>query len=360
MRLLRTTLVLVLAFAPSLFAQTTNPVVAYAYAGTGSNRIFAYAVRANGTTTALPGSPFTGPGIRVVNTTNFLFATDFTNIITYQRSSTGAIHPVATINGVAHNDTPADSEVGFLTLDRTGASLYAGEINFQSTGNNAFAEFAKQSNGSLQFRANTPINVNDGGPLVFSTNNAFAYGTGCTMATWTIFGFFRAPNGTLTSFDPGTTIPPTTTVDLCPGAAASSSRGYLAVAYSTVAAVPVWSIAIYQISSSGSLRRVSTHSTTFPSISSMRFDQTGNFLAVGGKGIAIYRLNSNATITKLSGRIDTSVNFNSVVWDHNSHVLATSSSAFYGFNVRLGVISQVGSSHPIGSSGTNVAVIPLH
>jgi hypothetical protein len=350
--------ILLLALASSLVAQT-NPIVSYAYVGTHSKKIYAYAVHQNGSSTALSGSPFSGPGAYVANTTNFLFASDGTNIASYQRSSTGSIHQVATINGVAHNDTPAGSGVGLLTLDRTGATLYAGEQNFQGTGNNAYAEFAKQSNGSLVFKANTPINVNYGDFLTFSTNNSFAFGTGCTMATWSLYGFHRSSTGTLTPFDPGNTIPPNTTQDLCPGAMASSARGYVAVAYFTVGGLnPVWRIAIYKVTSSGALQFISSVGTSFSTIHSIRFESTGNYLAVGGNGIAVYRLNSNATLTKTGGRSYPSATFFGIQWDHSWHILANSSAHFWVFNGRLGALSLAGSTHSVTNS-TNVAVVPL-
>lgn len=349
---------LLLALASALVAQT-NPVVSYAYVGTNSKKIYAFAVHQNGSSTALSGSPFSGPGAYVANTTNFLFADDGTNIASYQRSSTGSIHQIATINGVAHNDTPNGSGVGILTLDRTGATLYAGEENFQGTSNNAFAEFTKRSNGSLTFRANSPINVNYGGWLTFSTSNNFAYGDGCYFATWSLFGFHRASDGTLTPFDPGTTTPPNTTQDFCPGAMASSARGYLAVAYSTVGGLnPAWRIAIYKVTSSGALQFVSSTGTSFNAIHSIRFESTGNYLAVGGNGIAVYRLNSNATLTKTGGRSFTTATFFGVQWDHSWHILANSSAHFWVFNGRLGALSQAGSTHSVTNS-TNVAVVPL-
>jgi hypothetical protein len=349
--------ILLLALATSLAAQT-NPIVSYAYVGTNSKKIYAFAVHQNGSSTALSGSPFSGPGAFIANTTNFLFANDGTNIASYQRSSTGSIHQVATINGIAHNDTPTGSGVGTLTLDRTGATLYAGEQDFQGASNNAYAEFAKQSNGSLAFRANTPINVNYGGFLTFSTNNSFAYGTGCSMATWDVFGFHRSSTGTLTPFDTGNTIPPNTTQDVCPGATASSSRGYLAIAYTTIGLPAATRIATYQITSSGALKFISSTATSFSTIHSMRFEATGNYLAVGGNGIAVYRLNSNGTLTKMSGRSFTTATFFGVQWDHSWHILANSTSNFWVFNARLGILSQAGPTHPVGNS-TNVAVVPL-
>jgi 6-phosphogluconolactonase (cycloisomerase 2 family) len=350
--------ILLLALGSLLFAQT-NPIVSYAYVGTRSKKIYAYGVHQNGSSTALSGSPFSGPGAYIANTTNFLFATDGTNIASYQRSSTGSIHQVATINGVAHNDTPDESGVGFLTLDRTGATLYAGEQDFQGPSNNAYAEFTKRSNGSLAFLANTPINVNYGGPLTFTTGNTLAYGTGCSMATWSVFAFHRSSTGTLTPFDPGTTIPPNTTQDLCPAAMASSARGYVAVAYFTVGGLtPVWRIAIYKVTSSGALQFISSVGTSFSTIRSIRFESTGNYLAVGGNGIAVYRLNSNATLTKTGGRSYPSATFFGIQWDHSWHILANSSAHFWVFNGRLGALSLAGSTHSVTNS-TNVAVVPL-
>jgi hypothetical protein len=368
MRTLRTLSILLLAFASTLLAQTstTNPVVSYAYIGaapipTPSNHIYGFAVHANGATTLIPGSPFPGVSGFLANTTNYLFSTDRKSIVTYHRSSTGAITRVAGIDGTAHNDTPEDSSVGPLTLDRTGATLYAGEVNFQGTSNNAYAEFTKNSNGSLSFLANTPINVNDGGELVFSHNNAFAYTGGCYFATWEVLGFYRAGSGKLTPFDAGNTVPPSSNnVDLCPSGMASSARGYLAVGYNAIGGSQYGRIAVYKITSAGALQRISTVGTIFRSIISIRFDPAGNNLAVAGdRGIAVYRLNSNATLSRVTPSLDPSVMFREVRWDNSGNVLARANLALYVFHFSSGTLTQVGSPHSIAEGTTSLAVVPL-
>ena len=367
MRTLRTLSVLLLASASTLLAQTstTNPIVSYAYVGTYSSstprHTYGYAIHANGSSSAISGSPFAGVSGYLANTLNYVFTTDGHSIETYHRSTSGSLSAVATIDGTAHNDTPQGSGVGLLTLDRTGSTLYAGEIDFQGASNNAYAEFHKLSNGSLSFFANSPINVNDGGELTFSHSNAFAYTGGCYFATWTLLGFYRATDGKLTPFDTGNTFPPDpNNYDYCPGAIASSARNYLAVSYAAFGAQEYTHIEIYKITSSGALQKVSSKGTIFRSVNSVRFESTGNYLAVAGdKGIAIYKLNSNATLSRITPSVDSSISFKEVRWDDNRHLIARTSSALYVFNFANGVLSQAGSAHGISNTTLSLAVTPL-
>ncbi len=142
---MRAVLFVLLAFTSVLSAQTitnptTNPIVAYAYVGenTTPGNISAFAIRLDGMISRVSGSPFRGPAQNLVVSSGYVIGTDRLNITTYTRLATGALLLSSVVNGVAHNDTPNGSAVGGMTLDRTGSSLYASEINFRGTDNAAY------------------------------------------------------------------------------------------------------------------------------------------------------------------------------------------------------------------------------
>jgi hypothetical protein len=356
-------------FTTTLFAQTnsaastTNPIVSFAYVGaaTTPNTISVFAVRQNGLVQTVSGSPFAGPSASLVVSSGFVRGTDGKNIVTYSRHSNGALQAISTIDGTAHNDTPTGSAVGDLTLDRTARSLYVGEIDFQGADNNAYAEFAAELNGTLVFQQNSNIDVDFGGPLEFSHDNQFAYGTGCFFITWDIFAFHRLTDGTLKFFDPGNTVPPAeSSSDQCPGVAATSAKGFLAVAFGPASGTAKRSLITYLITSTGGLQEItnSVLATNFTAINGMKFDPTGNFLAVAGRnGVELFRLNSNGTFSRLGPVADTGVNFQAVRWDNFGHVYALSHAALHVFNAHLSGLTDL-SAHGVASP-QSLAVLPV-
>lgn len=196
-------------------AVTSTAPVAYVYVGNGpvgnalGEKIFAFRVLPNGTATRVAGTPVTGPSLDLQVSSGHVYATDGKSVATYLRTpSTGAFHVASVIDGTVHNDTPKDSAVESLTLDRSAQSLYLGEIDFQGADNNAYAEYGAVSGGRLKFLMNSNINVNYGSPLVFSPNNLHAYESGCFFLGFQINAFIRASNGTLINLNPSAAFPP--------------------------------------------------------------------------------------------------------------------------------------------------------
>jgi hypothetical protein len=369
MRATRIATFLLFAFATSLAAQTNeaattaNPTVAYAYIGEAANHIGAFAVQKNGSATLVSGSPFPGPSQNIVVSSGFVFGTDGTNIVTYTRTAaTGKLHVSSVINGIAHNDTPTGSGVGPLTLDRSGKSLYAAEYEFQGADNDAYAEFGIQGNGALQFQNNTEISVDFHSPLEFSQDNKFAYGYGCYFANYDVFGFQREASGQLVSFNPGATLPLSNDL-FCPGAAAVSAKGFLALAYGNSISGSEESIAIFRISTSGDLELITDSITATNFIlgfGGLRFDPTGTFLAVAGQyGIRSFRLNANGTLTPLGSVLEPGVTFFDVKWDNASHVYAISSGALYVFTSNGAGLSVTGAPHGLSHAAGSLAVLPV-
>ncbi len=363
---IRTAFAFLFVFAATLFAQTNpNPTVAFAYVGstTSPGKISAFSIQQNGFVHTVSGSPFSGPSQQLALSSGFLWGTDGTHIATFTRRSNGSLFESSVINGTAHNDTPQGSGVGAMTLDRSGSSLYASETNFQGADNDAYAEFGiPPATGRLEFRVNSPINVDYNSLLSFSENNEFAYGHGCFFANWDLFAFHRQSGGTLTAFDPGNTFPPNPSGDLlCPSGMGASARGFLAVTYSVANAGSKHNVITYRITSTGGLQEItnSVVPTNFTGISAAWFDPTGNFLAIAGQnGIETFRLNSNGTLTRFGNVVEPGVNFRDLRWDKAGHVYAISNTALYVFTLHSTGLALTGAPHAIANAGW-LAVLPL-
>ncbi len=346
----------------------SGSTVAFVYVGTNTNngpgQIGAFSLTNDGVLHTVNGSPYNGAsGFPVVTSAN-LFATDGTNIQTYTRNADGSLTTGPSINGVAHNDTPTGSAVGNLSLDRSGKSLYAAEINFQGPDNGAYAFFNIGSGGTLAFLANSPINVNVS-PLSFSQDDRFGYSFGCYFINPTINGYTRSSNGLLTPFTTNAALPPLPfpNANLCPGPIAVSARNFLASSYNTAGQGGNAMLASYRILGDGSLALVQTataNTTALAGISGMAFDPTGNFLAIAGQGgLQIYQLAPDGTLAALGTPQLTSVSFNDVRWDHANHLYALAGSTLYIFNVNGGVATQAsGSPYNVTVNGALLAVLP--
>jgi hypothetical protein len=300
--------------------------------GAQTGEITGFSVAADGSTTPAQGSPFTGANGSLATNGKFLAATDGTNIVAFAIGANGNLTQVSTINGTAHNDSPTGSGVGALSLDRSGSTLYAGEINFQGADNNAIAFFNLAPNGSLSFIANSGINVNFGGRLTFTSDNQRAYGQGCFFLGWTLYGLTRNPDGTLAIFDDHAPSPPIQNNQFfCPGPSSASPAGnFLAGVIVPEGQAGVNdSLSVYVINSDGTLTLVpsSIMATPFMFLSDIEFDPSGTFLAAATSGgVQIYRLTSG-TLAAVGPPRDVDTSFDLVRWDTFGHLYAISGSA---------------------------------
>lgn len=355
-------------FAMSVAAQTNtaaaSATAAYVYVGesTTPGKIAAFAVQNNGSVGVVSGSPFAGPSRNLAVNSGFVFGTDGTNIASFARNGDGGLRPIVEIDGTAHNDTLVGSGVSTITLDRSGSSLYAGEINFDGAHNNAYAEFEVQRDGSLRFDRNTGIGVDYGSPLQFSENNQSAYGKGCRLGGWDLFSFHRETNGELTSFSLNSQIPPNSNNGfVCASGLAVSAKGYLAVSYGVDSTGSKQNIAVYRISTAGYLELVpnSIVETAFTGIGEMRFDPTGSYLAVAGqKGIETFSLNSSGTLASVGDVLEPSVSFVGVKWDNAGHVYAISNAALFLFTLQNGAVTTTGTPQVL-TNATSLVVVSM-
>jgi len=141
-----------LVFAvPETTAAQTNPIAnqsttsglgsglaADVYVGTnvsgyGSGYVTSYIINSAGVSGSTVGSSVSGASGSLAVTSQYVFATDGRYIVTYTRDTSGGLAQTASVDGTAHNITPQGSIVGPMTLDRTGHTLYASEIEFDGT-----------------------------------------------------------------------------------------------------------------------------------------------------------------------------------------------------------------------------------
>jgi 6-phosphogluconolactonase (cycloisomerase 2 family) len=348
---------LLIASATAALAQTT---VSYVYVGenTSPQKIAAFAIRSDNSVHTVSGSPFTAPSFALAASTNFLFATNLTNIAAYKRNSSGSLTLLSSFNGVRN----LDSEVGSLTLDRTATSLYASEDD--GLGDNDFDIYDKLSSGKLSYVTSTQISAVYGGPLQFNTANKYAYQISCIMADFDIPAFTRESDGVLTPLNATFDLPPHSgPEDLCPSGIATSALGFAAISYFAIGPSGFQNIAVYRIAGDGSLHFVSQISTNSANANqsrfSLQFDRTGAFLAAAGqKGVQLYKLSSTGILSKIGSPLYSGTTFRALKWDKTNHIYAISGAAVYFFTVKSGKLVQAASPRLVPSA-SSLAVVSL-
>ena len=342
-------------------------VAAYAYVGTnvsgnGSGYVTQY-IFGNSGVSLSTGSSASGASGYLAVTSQYVFATDGTNIVTYTRAPSAGLTQTATVNGTSHNITPQGSAVGPLTVDLTGHTLYAAEINYDGADDDAYTIWTINADGSLTYVSAIGVDVDYHSYLAFAPNNLHAYGEGCYFANWDLFGFTRNSDGTLTSLDPQAQIPPGNNNPMyCPGDLGVSAMNYVVVAYTDVSNPgSPYLLAVYTLNSDGTLGLVqnSEATTPFTAEHSLAFDPTGTYLAVAGDaGIQMYALQSGGMLAPVGSVVDSNATFNVVKWDDSGHLYAISGSGLYVFTSSTGALTQApGSPMPI-TDAASLAVLP--
>ena len=316
----------------------------------------------DGTATSVPGSPASGPASYVVTNSAFVFATDASNLASYARGSDGSLTASSSVVAVPNAGTTATYLIQAMSLDHTGQTLYAME---NAGADDLFYFFFNVANGTATKIGQIGPNVEYVSPLVFSPDNVYAYGFGCFHLAWTITGFRRNSDGSLTPFNTNGGIAPYagTSQFYCPQAEAVSAMGYLAVA-DTVngASLATSGLGIYKINSDGtvSLVQSSVQQTALSRISSLNFDPTGTFLAAAGNGgIQMFQLMPGGGLSAVGSAQSTASNYLGVEWDTHNHVYAISTAGLTVFSNAGGMLTPASDSpHAAGAAGS-LTVLPL-
>jgi hypothetical protein len=378
-----------LMLSSSVYAATPSEanaagVSAYAYVGsspaTGSGYISGFAIAADGSAKAVPGSPYSGASSSVVGSPNYIFATDGTNIATYTVGTDGSLAQTSSINGRAYDLDPASSGVGGLSLSPDNRTLYTDEWYWDGA-NNVYLTWKAGSNGQLSYQAAPglpPYSTTGGFPFAYSATGAYAYTWTFCSRDGSVWGFARRQSGSLNRLNNLGVQPPPPQQGQggsdCSQAVAASSTGFLAVAWNGTfccGGPPV--IATYAIQSNGSLTLVANSEQYISCDSSpMAFDPTGRYLAVGCNGVQVYGLGAQGQLTPIGTAQQASVPFGSISWDSANHVYGIPQTAWqecqngdptcglYVFNSNAGVLSLAsGSPHVVAQPGS-LAVIQPH
>lgn len=332
----------------------------------------AYGVNSDGSLSAAPNSPYT-------SATNNYVVTNGSNLYTIDKSGTqlevysikqadGSLTLANTTNVIAGNTSNPQDIAGGLALDHTGSSLYVEE--YDSSGDDGQDVWTVGSSPAVTQIQWVGPGENFGPPLVFSPDNKFSYTGNCYQATWDVFGYTRASNGTLGPFNrpTGAEAPPVMTANEqpCPAAFAVSANGFLAIAYTAQPQGGAYLIGTYKINSDGSLTPVANSLATTASNQtssgtgsiSINFDPTGAYLAAAGNGgVQVFTLSSTGLLSAVGAPMDGGTDFQNVAWDKSNHVFATTSSQVYVWNSTKGVLAPATGS-PYGG-GAGLAVLPL-
>ena len=347
---------------------TSTSAVSYAYAAS-AGAIDAYSVGADGSLTAVPGSPYSA------STDNYI-VTNGANLYTVDKAgstlqtyavnkSNGSLSLTSSSNAIQGNPFAQDI-VGSLALDHTGTSLYVGE--YDSSGDDGFGVF-DVSGATPKFVSYLSASEAFGPPLVFSPDNNSAYTGNCYQGTWSVFGYKRAADGSLSTFDPGVgaQAPPQSDPDTmyCPASFAVSAKGFLAIGYSELnGSSTLYMVGMYKINFDGTLTALPTSvigtasNTTSNGRLAISFDPTGTYLAVAGNaGVQTFPLTANGILPPIGAPQDSGVDFQNVSWDKSNHVFATSQTQLYVYTSQDGRLTAApGSPH---AGGAGLAVLPL-
>jgi hypothetical protein len=349
------------ATSPSTDANDASPStapVAFVYVSSFPNttgQINAYSAAANGTLTAIPGSPFPGNVNYMAVNGAWLFAIENNPNESLVDSYSIASNGVLTLKDT--NTANANPGVLSVYLDHTGSTLYA---DYYTTNNDYLSYSIDQATGKLTQIGDLAGGPSNGSPVSFIGNNGFAYSSSCYHFGPAIIGVRRNTDGTfsyLNNFNPPFPAPPAGDF-YCPWLAAADARNHLAVAVQPFTGNWVsdgpYQLATYTASSSGQLTTNSRYANMpkvlVGSITDYWMSPNGRFLAVGGSsGLQIFHFNGANPITKYTGLLTTK-EVDQVFWDNAHHLYAISRAAgqLYVFTVTSTSVTQApGSPHSI-------------
>jgi len=339
-------------------ASPSTAPVAFVYVSSFPNntgQINAYSAAANGTLTAIPGSPFPDNVNYMAVNGAWLFAIENNPneslVDSYSIASNGAL----TLKD--RNTANANPGVVSVYLDHTGSTLYA---DYYTTNNDYLSYSIDQSTGKLTQIGDLAGGPSNNSPVSFIGNNVFAYSSSCYHFAPEIIGVRRNTDGTLSylnNFNPPFPTPPSGDF-YCPWLAAADPTNHLAIAVQPFTGDWVsdgpYQLATYTANNSGNLTTNSTYANMpkvlVGSITDYWMSPNGRFLAVGGtSGLQIFHFNGANPITRYTGLL-TGKEVDQVFWDNAHHLYAISRAAgkLYVFTVTsTGVTQAPGSPHAI-------------
>jgi hypothetical protein len=334
----------------------------------GQNQIVGYSAAANGSLTAIPGSPFPWSVSYLAVNGAWLFgvyqSTDANGGNLIDSFSIGSNGALAKADEVGLNDFGGGALS--IYLDHTGSSLYA---DYYTTNNDYLTYSINQSTGALTYVSTLMGGPPNNSPLSFIGNNQYGYSSSCYHFGPEIYGLQRASNGSLSYLNAAVPYPAEKSGGFyCPWLAAADPNNHLAIALSPL--TQDWTsdgptqLATYTVDSAGNLTTNSTYSN-MPNVQvggviDYWMSPSGKYLAVGGSGgLQVFHFNGANPITRFTGLL-TRNEIDQLFWDNSNHLYAISRKAgkLYVYTVTSSGATQApGSPHTIASPA-NLIVLP--
>ena len=347
------------------------------------NSILGYTADADGSLTAIPGSPFPISVYGLAVTGRYLFGSSFdgVHVNSYRIQSDGSlVFATSTdINQFNVGTTCQNLQASPLVLDHTGATLYTVAYHGIGCNSTSYKSFAiDKTTGGLTYLGDSGTRPVWNSPLRFSADNRFAYGAGCvgglTSPFWAeSFGILkRSSSGLLTYTNASAPKPPTkdNTYFFCRSLTAADPADNLIVgvykldAASTSLFNEGSMLATYDMQSNGSLTTTSKYNnmpwvTEVGELEDLQMSPSGKFIAVaGGNGLIVRHANGDHPPTRYTGLL-TSDLIGQTFWDNANHLYAVS---LYGrlhvYTITADSYSEApGSPYSIPAGGFDIPMI---
>lgn len=343
----------------SLFAATATCLISSATLATAGtpvarvyvaepNSILAYSAAADGTLTAVPGSPFPISVFGLAVTGSYLFGSSFdgVHVNSYKIQPDGSLVLAAStdINQFNAGTTCPNLQASPLVLDHTGATLYTVAYQGSVCNSTSYKSFTiNKTTGGLTYLGDSGTRPVWNFPLRFSANNQFAYGAGCvgglTTPYWAeSFGILRrSSSGLLTYTSASAPKPPTkgNSYFFCRSLTAADPSDNLIVGVYKLdsASTGLFNegsmLATYDMQSNGSLTTSSRYNnmpwvSEVGELEDLQMSPSGKFIAVaGGNGLIVRHANGDYPPTRYTGLL-TSDLIGQTYWDNANHLYAIS------------------------------------
>ncbi|HEV2464501.1 MAG TPA: hypothetical protein VGT04_11920 [Acidobacteriaceae bacterium] len=317
-------------------AQTSSTTtVAYVYvansAGGNQTEISAFAADSTGRLRRVPGSPYVENAGYMVTNGKYLMSVSGSNINAYRIANNGSL--TFAVSTDYQRVKPTCGAANQLVFDHTGQSLYLTEYDVDCANNGVTDWSVDSATGGLNYLGMTNTGNWNVNAAYFIHNNEFAYtayNDNCMY--FSMNGFKRAANGTITEFGPkfNSPAPPSGIRTYIPYLGAADPANHIAFAEYPAnppgcSTAPV-QLATYTSNADGSLTTTSTAknmpATSIASIYDMKMSPSGKLLAVAGQqGLQVFHFNGAAPITHYTGLL-TKDPINQMFWDNANHLYA--------------------------------------
>jgi 6-phosphogluconolactonase (cycloisomerase 2 family) len=329
----------------------------------GHPAVAGFAISADGSLAATPGSPYSGPSgsIAIAPGSATLYASSYTlgaTLNTERIQSDGSLQTVGTLN--AQPLSPSPGIYSDLSVDAPANILYATTIH--GAGDNFFEIYKIGNDGSLGTDGSQSADVSPG-HLYFNGGGTRAYAPYCYHLDGQIEGFNVGSDGKLTYFDTKASVPSLDgQYSPCPHALALSPDGkYLAAALNSVTTSAA-ALSVYAVNSDGTLtaQAGSPYARTAKA-NDVAWDPTGAYFALAAQdGLWIYRLIPGSAPAPIAAAPIVASSIDHLAFSKDGNLLFATSAGtgnLYVFSVANGVPTPApGSPHKLDLAPYELAI----